>query len=198
MIKIECPACQKIQPEADLMIQDTLKQRCNFCGATFEVDIAANAFVGNEKIGGKLISKGLLDQGDQGFTAYRIDPTVRNVFGIALIFIGLIAIVVSKGGSTVPHLPLILLFICALTGTFAGMLAGKTGYSEILTPGAAGVIAGLLVGMMYTLIIPGEQAELIRKASSLFGVYSIGSFAGGLIAWSLRKFFKISLGGSVK
>src|SRR5882672_11126588 len=98
MIQIQCPACQKTQPEAELMIDSALKQRCNFCGAQFEVNITKSVFSGSEKISGKLVSKGLLDNAADENLVFKVEPKVRTMFAIFLFCVGMAAIFLSGAG----------------------------------------------------------------------------------------------------
>ena len=193
MIQIQCPACQKIQPEADLMIDAALKQRCNFCGVQFEVNITQNAFLGTEKISGKIVSKGLLDHESQEDLAFRVEPKIRMIFAMLIFLFGFVTVFIFRGGPFHNGILILLTLVCISAGVFAGMLAGRLGYSEVLTPGGAGVLAGLALAGMFALQAQGDMQTIFRSAFPIFGVYSVGSFFGGLLAWILRKFFDVKL-----
>ncbi len=193
MIQIQCPACQKVQPESDLMIDAALKQRCNYCGVVFEVNITKNAFLGTEKISGKIVSKGLLDSESDQELAFKIEPTIRTVFAVFLFLLGASVVFFTHGEPFTKMLLIILAVICLATGAVAGMLAGRVGYSEVLTPGGAGVIAGLALAAIFSLQSRGEMQSVIQHAFPMFGVFAVGSFAGGIVAWVLRKFFGIRM-----
>ena len=190
MIQIICPACQKLQPESELMIDSALKQNCHYCGVIFEVNVTKNAFLGTEKLTGKIVSKGLLDHTTEESLAFKVEPKIRTLFGIILFLVGA-AVVMSVQGK----LEIVLLSgISFAAGVLAGMLAGRLGYSEILTPGGAGFPAGLVLSLLIALKSGGSFQDQMRTAFPIFGIYSLGSFLGGVAAWALRKFFDVKLG----
>jgi hypothetical protein len=190
-LDIQCPACQKMQPEGDLMIGSSLKQRCNFCGALFEVNVETSAFKGNEKISSKIVSKGLLDLATEDILAFKVEPKIRTLFAMFLFIVGAVILMVT--GAPLQTAPLIFLaVICVTSGLFAGMLAGGLGYSEVLTPGGAGVIAGLVLAILISVQLQ-EMAAIFRSALPIFSTNAVGTILGGMIAWTLRKFFNIKL-----
>ncbi len=192
-MQIQCPACQKIQPEAEMMIADTLKQRCNFCGAQFEVNITKSAFYGTEKISGKIVSKGLLDSESDRELAFRVEPKIRTLFAVFLFMSGAVAVFLLRGAPLTMGVLVLLGLICVASGVFAGMLAGRLGYSEILTSGGAGVLAGLALAVIFSLQAQGEMQGIVHSAFPIFGVYSVGTIIGGISAWALRTFFDVRL-----
>lgn len=202
MIEIQCPACQKVQPEAELMLGDAMKQRCNYCGALFEVNVTKSAFLGTEKLSGKIVSKGLLDMQSEDLLAFKIEPKVRALFAFLMFFVGA-AILVASHGTLQTHMLVFLAVVCVAAGVFGGMLAGRLGYSEILTSGGAGFLAGIALAALFSILARGgeggaDMKTILQSAFPIFGVYSVGSFAGGTVAWILRRFFHIKLGDPQK
>ena len=188
----------KVQPEGDFVIDASMKQRCSFCGAEFEVNMTKSEVTGSEKVSGKIVSKGLLDYGDDDTLAFRVEPKVRMAHAAVLFVAGLLVVSVLRESFSQNGLLGILFMVSAAIGIFSGMLARRVGYSEVLTAGGGGVMAGVVLGLLFGLQVRGDTWGMVGRTLTLFGVCSVGSFAGGILAWILRRFFNVRLGEAEK
>ena len=180
MIQIQCPGCRKIQPETEMMINSALTQTCAFCGIEFQINVEKNR-AAQETLSGRIVSKGLLDVSSEGFT-FKVEPKIRTLFAFFIFFVDPLV-----HYSRLPRPFLWVAVFCAALGTVAGMLAGSLGYSEILTSGGAGFFAGLVLGLLKVVLIGGGLEEGLKEGLPIFGLYSISSLMGGIVAWFLTK-----------
>ena len=192
---MECPACGRKQPAPGVVASDP--DECVYCGVIFskyqevkarrpEPPPAPPAPDGPEP-------RPLLESTSAEAMAYRVDPHLRTVFALLLFWAQPLAGALHRVAqwSFSPYVTTSLL--CFACGVYVGMLANRRGYSDVLTAGGAGFLAGALRMMVLFVVLPGTGFQRWKEALPPFGIYSAYAFIGGLFALVLRKFLGVRL-----
>lgn len=203
--RMECPACHKSQ--------DPTAEVCEFCGIIFAKWFEIKTREMQSQIPLAALPPGppppppqpkpepappaapLLEISPAEIGAYRVDPLLRTVFGFCLTALHpLVLWAHSLMGERVTLSPYVTLsVVCVGFGILIAMLAKLRNFSEILTSGGAGMLAGLLRAAFIYVVTIGTLTDKLKESMPVFAAYSFFTLLGGILAWGLRKFAGIKI-----